>query len=848
MLRHYLRFALRGLARQKLHACLAIAVLTLGLTCFLGAAVFVLYIDSYDAQFHGSDRLQVVYQRADRNASGRSSRVAERSDAQLKEQIELVAPELASVARLSLPGGTVAVDGGEPRVRNVGFADPAWADLFELEAVAGDTPAAVLAQPRGAIVTEDMARQLFGDEPAVGKTLRITEFFGSEEVTVGAVVKAIRAPSHLAADGVAGPSGAEIVASWGAFEAIAASVLGTDWGRLRLATTYALLPADGSLTRDELNRRLQLLGERLSADPATGAQLSFEARDVSSLIKDRVQNQLRGQGADLPASFTTILLAFAGLVLGVACLNFVNLATARSVSRAREIGVRKALGAGAQEVLRQDFVETAVAVALSIVLALAIVLLAGRLVADRWQAPLALPWTRPEFWSLLGALLIVVTALAGAYPAAVLARIRALTALRLGVARAGPKALRTVLVGVQCAAATFLVFAVLVFHLQTDALRRAVLDRFDDPYVVLPQTWRFSGSGQAGSGINVLEFDTLAAELRRGTGVVGVAGTNSLPFQRTNNNGQRMSRSPDAAAASASAVGVAWVTAGYRDVLDLPLLAGRWFADDRADEPTPGADAGPRRVVLDARAVRALGFASPEAAVGEIVYADPWAGFAGGPDPPGRRPAEVIGVVGGSPLALRSTGVDDGFAYWVVPISATYTLVRLDRRRVAEALEHVESVRKALAPNAPSASPQFLDQAFATAYATFDRVSRVVTILAAFATSIAAVGLFGMASFLADRRTREIGLRKTQGATTRSILRLLLTDFSKPVLIANVAIWPLAYVAARAYVNLFVERMPITPLPFLATLAATLLLAWLVIGARVVRAARVSPTVALRHE
>jgi len=154
----------------------------------------------------------------------------------------------------------------------------------------------------------------------------------------------------------------------------------------------------------------------------------------------------------------------------------------------------------------------------------------------------------------------------------------------------------------------------------------------------------------------------------------------------------------------------------------------------------------------------------------------------------------------------------------------------------------------ALAPNAPSGSPQFLDQAFAAAYSTFDRVSRVVTILAAFATAIAAVGLFGMASFLADRRTREIGLRKTQGATTRGILRLLLADFSRPVLIANIAIWPLAYVAARAYVNLFVERMPITPWPFLATLAATLLLAWLVIGARVVRASRVSPTVALRHE
>jgi hypothetical protein len=172
--------------------------------------------------------------------------------------------------------------------------------------------------------------------------------------------------------------------------------------------------------------------------------VSFEARPVSRLIKDSVQAQLRGpqSNADLPVPFTTILLGFAGLVLGIACLNFVNLATARSASRAREIGVRKSLGAGARAVLQQDLVETAVGVALSLVLALALVAVAGQFVEDRWQPTLALPWTRPQFGLLLGALLAGVTVLAGVYPAAVLARIRPLTALRLGFARARAPARR----------------------------------------------------------------------------------------------------------------------------------------------------------------------------------------------------------------------------------------------------------------------------------------------------------------------------------------------------------------------------------------------------------------------
>ncbi len=200
------------------------------------------------------------------------------------------------------------------------------------------------------------------------------------------------------------------------------------------------------------------------------------------------------------------------------------------------------------------------------------------------------------------------------------------------------------------------------------------------------------------------------------------------------------------------------------------------------------------------------------------------------------------------PLALRSAGVEDGFVYSLVPISANTTLVRLDRNRVAEGLAHIRGVLEALAPGAIAGDPTFLDQSFENAYATFKSVSGVVTILAAFATAIAAVGLFAMATFVAVRRTREIGLRKTQGATTRGVLRLLLVDFSKPVLIANLAVWPLAYVAAHSYVNGFVERIAITPLPFVLTLAATLLVAWVVIGVRARRAARMNPAIALRHE
>ena len=163
------------------------------------------------------------------------------------------------------------------------------------------------------------------------------------------------------------------------------------------------------------------------------------------------------------------------------------------------------------------------------------------------------------------------------------------------------------------------------------------------------------------------------------------------------------------------------------------------------------------------------------------------------------------------------------------------------------ALEHIDQVWRNLAPNS-RVLRTFLDEAFETAYEAFNTASRVVTGFAIFALLIAAVGLLGMATFMTTLRTREIGLRKSQGATSGTILRLLIWDFSKPVIAANLVVWPLAYVAARGYLDLFIERMTLTPLPFVATLAGTLLVAWLVVGSQVLRAARMSPTVALRCE
>jgi len=279
----------------------------------------------------------------------------------------------------------------------------------------------------------------------------------------------------------------------------------------------------------------------------------------------------------------------------------------------------------------------------------------------------------------------------------------------------------------------------------------------------------------------------------------------------------------------------------YFEVMDIPLLAGRWFARERNDETTYPPQGGPRSTppvaVLDRRAARALGWVDPRDAIGKTIY--------GNGDP--TQAAEVIGVAESVTIAIRDRG-SDGIVYRLIPKGYAFTILRVAKDEVKAATAHIDDVFKALSSTHSPPSRMFLDQAFETAYFTFDLINRVFVALGAFAIAIAAVGLFGMASYITSRRTREIGLRKSQGATSRQILELLLWDFSKPVLVANLVIWPVAFFAAERYLDTFAQRMTLGPWPFFVALLATLVVALAAVGGQAVRAARLRPTDALREE
>jgi putative ABC transport system permease protein len=276
---------------------------------------------------------------------------------------------------------------------------------------------------------------------------------------------------------------------------------------------------------------------------------------------------------------------------------------------------------------------------------------------------------------------------------------------------------------------------------------------------------------------------------------------------------------------------------GFFETMGLRLIVGRTFDRERADIGMWDSTVDrPGSLVVDESFTRLMGFASPAHAMDQLVYLPVADWFA---------PQRIIGVVENKPLVFTGNGVDASNYY--LHAQPEQILIRLDRNDVAAALAAVERVWAQRVPNHVF-EYEFEDRLFARGYAVFARINDVFAGLASLAYAICVIGLVGLAGHMTGRRRREIGVRKTLGATWQSVLALLLAAFSRPVAVANVIAWPFGYLAASAYLAIFVHRVELTWLPFFVSLTATVAVAWASVGVQAWRAARVLPADVLRND
>lgn len=390
----------------------------------------------------------------------------------------------------------------------------------------------------------------------------------------------------------------------------------------------------------------------------------------------------------------------------------------------------------------------------------------------------------------------------------------------------------------QFTVASILLTAVMLMYAQNAALRAAdVWQLPSDPIV------------QVMAGLDSVNVDpeVLRAELLRAPQIMAVTGVQPGYAEA---DAFAYTRAPGADAAPVR-ISTRFVGYDFFETVGAKLIAGRSFerGRDRVAPPETGSanQTGALGIVVDSQTVRLLGWSSPEQALGQVVYqlGDARSGLAAD----GALALEIIGVVQRAPLAFMAVGIQ-GTAFRLDPYTAQ-PLVRVAADDVAGGVAHIERIWEALTGRAPGSAAAgrvrlvFLDDALEASLTSLNALTTALLIVVVFGFLVALAGIFGMALFVANRRRREIGIRKS---LSQAILRQLLVEFGKPVLIGNLLAWPIGYLLADIYVDWFVERMTFTPWPYVASLGITLSLAWLGVGRQALDAARLVPARVLRDE
>ncbi|UCE41452.1 MAG: ABC transporter permease [Candidatus Aminicenantes bacterium] len=807
MFRNYIIVALRNIRKYKGFSLINIAGLAIGIASCLMILVFVRSELSYD-RFH--DKAERIYRVGFTFHVGTNQFDAALGPCPLAAALVNDFPEVEKAARIfarQSRGGDVFVRYGEKRYKEDKFlwTDPELLNILTIPFIKG-SPGEALAQPNSVVMTAETAVKYFGQEEPIGKMLELGD--GSLYMVNG-VTESWPGHSHFHFDFLA------------SFSSLPKS---EDLDYYDTAVfTYILLRENASI--DELESKLPEFSgkcmapiiEKIMAVPYeefldSGNFIGFMTQPLRDIhLRSKWGNELEPQG-----SFNTVIIfsAIAMLILIVACINFINLTTARSTQRANEVGVRKVVGSSRGQLVRQFLSESVFLSFLSFLLALIFVELAlpvfNTLVGKEFSSNHILDW--PFLLILLfGAIIIGIAA--GSYPAFLMASFRPVFVLKGKIQSSmRGRRFRDALVVFQFCASVVLLVGTAVIFTQLHYIRNKELG-FDKEHVVVIQRAEKLGSQQ-------LAFKN---QLYQNPAVLNATFTDSLPqilleakvFQKEGAGSQENNT-------------LITITADY-DLLEtygLEMISGRYFERERSTDT--------EAVVLNETAIKALDIQDPLEKRFVLVGLK-------------RRPMDIIGIINDFHMESLHTKIGPTAVILFGTRPSVLLSVRVRPGDLPKTLGFLEDKWSEFTNNQPF-EYVFFDDQFDMLYKAEIQAGKVITAFACLAVFIACLGLLGLASFTASQRTKEIGIRKVLGATTSGILVLLNKDFVKRVLVANLIAWPLAYYAMNKWLQNFAYRIRINIWMFLASSVIALLIAFFTVSYQTFRAARGNPVDSLRYE
>lgn len=832
MWRNYLTVGFRALAKNRTYAFINIFGLSIGMAACLMILLFVRYELSYDRWIPGAEQ---SYQVQNWNVSKETGEERQWQMAPYATAAAL-AKDFPQIEKTSyaLSATPVFFDKGQASpTEDYQFVNSNFLDVVQLPLLSGN--AAALGQVGNAVMSRAEAVTRFGTDNVVGRTFTLISRGKKLDFKIVGVLRDVPRNSHLRIKAL-------LRIDFPSFFAESDQFL-TCWGCQGGWVYVKLRPgADPAAVRSAMPG-----WEKRNIPDENAGEARFNAGDetdwhlvsLPDVHLGRAQSAAMAPGNDRATIIIFAVIAL--LILGMAIVNFTNLATARASHRAREVALRKVLGANRRQLIAQFIGESVIVAVLAMVIALALVELTLPPFAAFLEADIKLSYLGQD--GIAGPVLLLVLAvgvLGGLYPAFFLSRFQPAQVLKANQSAAetpGSARLRSVLVVGQFAVSIGLIICTAIIYGQTVYARTVDPGYQRDHILQVDELSRYQLIGKE---------QAIADQVARVPGVESVGLTTiGVSTDNGNNTGVMVPGRTEP-----TTIGNYTINEGFLDAMGLKLAAGRWYDDKRPGDdmslpypPDPAAQralaARGANVVINELAAKRLGFAKPADAVGKTFKA------ALVENEFGLVPITVIGVVRDSRFRSVKVPVDpiifqnanSGHAYMVVRFHGDPATVRAG----------VERVWKSFTNEVPF-NAKYSEDIIQELYESEDARAKTFAAFAILSVIVGSLGLFGLAAFTAERRTKEIGIRKVLGARVRDIVRLLVWQFSKPVIIANLIAWPAAWWLMREWLNGFDTRITLGPKPFLLASGLALVIAVATVAGHAFRVARSNPIHALRYE
>lgn len=810
MFRSFLKVAIRNLIRQRAYALINVLGLAIGIACSILIALFIIHEASFDTFHKNADQIVRVWL----NAKLAEEEISGANTAMPVGPVFLdEIPEVINYCRIQTYDNVLIRDGDRTFLENDFYwADSGFFEIFTFPLMSGD-PSTVLTEPRSMVISEKMAMKYFGDEDPMGGVLEV--FSDSVDYRITGVMKDIPDNSHIFCDFVVDfqslPNANRT--QWTSNNIYTYLLLGNEMDTRKLNEKF------DPITRKYVGPEIkQFIGVSLEDWEAAG---NFYRLESQPLLDIHFNTDIEhGMKPSSDKKYVYIFSLIALFIIIIACINFMNLSTARSAGRAREVGLRKVVGSTKGQLVWHFLAESFIMVVIALVLALLMVELVLPVFQNQIQVSLSVNYFSD--WYRIPALIgfaLTVGLIAGSYPAFFLASFRPVAVLT-GKLEAGSRSskLRSILVIFQFGVSIFIIMGTVVISRQLNYLVNKDLGFYKDQLVVLQ---RFSVVGKE-------RVETFKQEISRIPGVISSASSTMVPGHTNNYNGFMMKERP---LEQTFLLEVNWADHDFPQTYGLTITQGRFLSEKYASDSS--------NIVINEAAVRNFGIKEPL----KTIFIEP--GFS---DIEITR-LPVVGVMKDFHNAslhneIRPFMILTRPADWAwIP----YLTVRLEPQNMKETLKKIDNIWSEFTNDQPF-QYFFLDDDFANKYEQENRTRIIFLVFSILAIFVASLGLLGLTAFTTEQRTKEIGIRKAMGANALQVVRLISRETIILISIATLLALPVSFFFTRNWLNDFPFRIDLGIFPFLLSFAFALIISMVTISFQTVVAALRNPADALRYE